>query len=472
MTPPIEAAAEAAEAALIVGEVAEARDQRRTEEAPEQGEEPPQAGPLGLVALLGAFVALGFVSIAVVVVVLALVFMIFMHELGHYVMARRAGMKVTEFFIGFGPRIWSFRRGDTEYGIKAIWAGAYVKIIGMNNLDEVDPADESRTYRQKSYPRRLSVAVAGSAMHFFMALVMLFLVFGIVGRSVSQDRENAVIGELSDPDDFAADLEAAQLDVDDGFAALLESGQTPASAAGLQTGDEVLAVDGREVATFEDLAPVLKDKGGQTVEVTYERAGEVQTTQVQVGRISNGEDDRGFLGVGPSSVTERLGPLDAVEESVSTFAEITTGSVRALVSFFSPSGLSNFTSVAVNAGDDQPANSPVTLGEGNNADEGRIISIYGATRIGADATERGLAEFLFFMVLINIFIGVFNLVPLLPFDGGHVVVATYERIREFGRKTRYHADVYKLMPLTYGVVLVLLTIGVLALYADIFDPVV
>jgi membrane-associated protease RseP (regulator of RpoE activity) len=395
--------------------------------------------------------------------------MIFMHELGHYVMAKRAGMKVTEFFVGFGPRIWSFRRGETEYGVKAIWAGAYVKIIGMNNLEEVDPADEGRTYRQKSYPRRLSVAVAGSAMHFLMALALLFFIFGILGRSENQAQDNGVIGTLSTSDEVATQFEG--LELDDEFAATLDSGQTPATLAGLEPGDEVLAVDDEQVQAFTDIGPILEDKGGETVELTYERDGRVLTTQAVVGRVSDGESSIGFLGVGPNMVTERMAPWTAAGESASTFTEITTESAKALVRFFSPSGLSDFTSLAVNAGDDQP-DAPVSLGESSNADEGRIISIYGAARIGTQATQQGLAELFFFLVLINIFIGVFNLVPLLPLDGGHVAVATYERIREFGRETRYHADVYKLIPLTYGVILVLLTVGVLALYADIFDPVV
>src|SRR4029079_19291502 len=98
---------------------------------------------------------------------------IVLHELGHFLTAKKAGMKCTEFFIGFGPRIWSFRRGETEYGVKAIPAGAYVKIIGMNHLEEVDPSDEERTYRRKPFWRRLSVAVGGSTMHFLIAFVLI-----------------------------------------------------------------------------------------------------------------------------------------------------------------------------------------------------------------------------------------------------------------------------------------------------------
>jgi membrane-associated protease RseP (regulator of RpoE activity) len=465
VTPPIEAAVD------VAGAVAEPASHRDDRGRAEEGQEPRDAGPLGLIALLSALVAIGFLSVPALIVILSLVFMIFMHELGHYITAKRAGMKVTEFFIGFGPRIWSFRRGETEYGIKAIWAGAYVKIIGMNNLEEVDPAEESRTYRQKSYPRRLSVAVAGSAMHFAMALVLLFMVFGIVGRSVNERSENAVIGAVSTPDGVATQFEGLVLS--DEFVAVLESGETPATIAGLESGDEILTIDGESVGSFDDIVPLLADKGGDSVELTYLRDGEEITAATTAGLVSDAEGNSiGFLGVGPNTVTERLTPWDAAGRTVSTFTEITTESVKALVSFFSPSGLSSFTDVAVNAGDDE-ADSPVSLGDsGSSTGESRIISIYGAARIGTQATEEGVAELFFFLVLINIFIGVFNLVPLLPLDGGHVAVATYERIREFSRRGRYHADVYKLIPLTYGVIFVLLTVGVLALYADIFDPVV
>jgi membrane-associated protease RseP (regulator of RpoE activity) len=126
--------------------------------------------PAPAIAMVAGLLALGiFVSWGLVVVIVAIVGMIFLHELGHFVAAKRGGMKVTEFFIGFGPRLWSFRRGETEYGLKLLPAGAYVKVIGMHNLEEVPPEDEPRTYRQASYPRRMAVALAGSTMHFLLA---------------------------------------------------------------------------------------------------------------------------------------------------------------------------------------------------------------------------------------------------------------------------------------------------------------
>src|SRR3990170_2434654 len=117
----------------------------------------------------------------ILIFVAGIFLMIFVHELGHFLTAKRLGIKVEEFFIGFGPRIWSFRRGETEYGIKPIPLGAYVKIVGMHNLDEYDPADADRTYMSKPFWRRVSVAIAGSTMHFVLALVALFVAHAFVG---------------------------------------------------------------------------------------------------------------------------------------------------------------------------------------------------------------------------------------------------------------------------------------------------
>jgi len=133
--------------------------------------------------LLVAFVAwLGYVGgWSLIAFVVAIIVMITLHELGHYLTAKWSGMKVTEYFLGFGPKLWSVRKGETDYGVKLIPAGAYVRIIGMNNLDEVPPEDEPRTYRQQSYPKRVLVASAGSAMHFMLALVCIFTVLTLTG---------------------------------------------------------------------------------------------------------------------------------------------------------------------------------------------------------------------------------------------------------------------------------------------------
>ncbi len=442
-------------------------------EADEAAAEEGRGHPLRLAALAAAVGVLGwFGGLPALAIVGAIVVMIFMHELGHYLTAKAAGMKVTEFFLGFGPRIWSFRRGETEYGLKVIPAGAYVRIIGMNNLDPVEPADEPRTYRQQSYPRRLSVALAGSAMHFLMAFVLAFLALALYGEITEESEERWTVDQSLSAEETLAGFEGLQLTPE--FESLLESGRTPATAAGIEEGDRIVAIDDVEIDVFTDMRQYVQAHPGEEVDVTVERDGETLVLPVTLGSISDGQDTVGYLGVGQDLPRERYGVVESVQRSASAFGEITVESLKGIGRFFTPSGLSSFAEVVVAGPDDDPE--PQTLpGRGTGVsgeDEGRIISIVGAARIGAEATDQeGMVALLRFMVLLNIFIGIFNLIPLLPLDGGHVAVATYERIREVGRRGRYHADVAKLLPLTYGVVIFMVTIGVMALYADLINPV-
>lgn len=400
---------------------------------------------------------------AAVTVVVAILVMVFLHELGHYLTARWGGMKVTEFFIGFGPRLWSFRRGETEYGLKAIPAGAYVKVIGMNNLDEVDPADEARTYRQASFGRRLSVAVAGSAMHFLIALVLLFVLyagFGFGGFITSQAEADALAAER---------VESPEWSIGE------VTGDSLAETVGLQPGDQVSAINGEPVRSFSDLVDIMGGfDPGDRVTFEYVRADEVLTGG---GELTEHPQlpGRGFLGVavadppGPA----RVDPFTAVGKSAAEFGDLTVESTTQLVTFFTPSNLGDFFSRV--AGDDDGEAVPVGGdGEGPAVSEGdgdRILSIYGAARIGTSLTRQGADDLLQFLIILNIFIGIFNMVPLLPLDGGHVALAVYERVRSIGGP-RYHADVAKLLPLIYAVVFVLLTVGVAALWFDITDPVI
>jgi membrane-associated protease RseP (regulator of RpoE activity) len=403
-------------------------------------------------AILAALVAwLGIAGgWAPLVVVLGVVVMIFLHELGHYLTAKWGGMKVTEFFIGFGPRIWSFQRGETEYGLKVIPAGAYVKVIGMNNLDEVDPADEAKTYRQASYPRRMAVAVAGSTMHFLQALLLLFVLYafvGVPGGSLTEDKEWEV-GEVV-PGSAAAD-------------------------AGLQPGDRVLEVDGVRYDTFTAFAEDVAERPGEDVTLSVTRDGDVLQVPVEIG-VAPSDPARGLLGIRRDLVTTTVGPVRAVGASIGDFWDQTTATLG-FIGSFSPT---DFFDSVVSSGDESTAteSSPPPGGgqapASDSPDENRIISIVGAVGIGADLTENGLLGFLLFFVGINITIGIFNLLPVLPLDGGHVVVGTYERIRELLRpgKERYHVDMVKLLPVVYAVFALLVLLGVTTIYMDITDPV-
>lgn len=441
--------------AFGLNDVAEPGHGATPNEAPPETVEVVQSNPLRLLAVIAAVVALGvFVSLPAVIVVMALVFMIFMHELGHYLTARRAGMLVTEFFIGFGPRIWSFKKGEVEYGLKAIPAGAYVRIIGMNNLEEVDPVDEPRTYRQKPFWQRFSVAVAGSTMHFLMAFLLLFTIFvGFGERNLSV----WTIDQITPSEGLTQDGEPVE---------------SPAVVAGLQPGDRIIRVDDDPIDEFTDLKDAIESRPGETVTLVIRRDGE--TVEATTTLLANGPDGaaEGFLGVSGDSPRQRLGVLPAARRAGGEFVTIATQSVVSLGRFFSPSGISNFVDQAMNANDaEEPA--PSTGQPASNADDNRIVSIYGAARIGTQATQAGIVSLLFFLALINIFIGVFNLVPLLPLDGGHVAIAIYEKFKEWriGNHRRYFVDVARLLPVTYGVVAVLISIGVLALYLDIANPI-
>ena len=166
--------------------------------------------------------------------------MIFLHELGHYLTAKSAGMKVTEFFIGFGPRIWSFPRGETEYGVKAIPAGAYVKIIGMHNLEEVDPADEPPHLPGRSRTGGgCRSALAGSAMHFLIALVCLFVLLAVIGLPGGKLGANPL--------------------TDEGWVVEHASRTAaPRTRPGCEPGDRIVSIDGEPVATFDDLREVAR----------------------------------------------------------------------------------------------------------------------------------------------------------------------------------------------------------------------
>src|SRR5205809_3836791 len=120
-------------------------------------------------------------TVGVVLFVVAILVTILIHEAAHFGFAKAFGIKVQEFFVGFGPRLWAVRKGETEYGVKALPLGGYVRIVGMNNLETVDPADEDRSYRAQSFPKRLAVVLAGSAMHFLIAFFLLVIVWSAVG---------------------------------------------------------------------------------------------------------------------------------------------------------------------------------------------------------------------------------------------------------------------------------------------------
>ena len=390
-------------------------------------------------------------------IIAALTVMIFLHELGHYVAAKWSGMKVTEFFLFFGPKLWSFRRGETEYGIKLIPVGAYVRIIGMNNLDECPPEDEARTYRQQSFPKRLLTVSAGSLMHFLQAFVLFLVVFGWIGVPAYTDEAERLGVDFSDSEWVIGSV----------------SEGSGAERAGLEPGDKILSVDGERVQTFGDVTPLIVDRVGDRVGLVVRRDGERLDLSATIGRRP---DDRtqGFLGIGgafPDGPTVTGGPVRSVRVAAEFTGSTITRTIGALTGFFT-GGVGDFASSVVDGGS---GTGSAVGGSGgpraaDDGDENRLVSIYGVARLGADLSEDGMAGFLLLLAFVNVSIGVLNMAPLLPLDGGHAAIAIYERIRSIGGR-RHMADVSRLLPLTYAVFLALVLVGVSAIYLDIVDPI-
>jgi membrane-associated protease RseP (regulator of RpoE activity) len=446
-------------------------------------EEPEERSRLVSTLLLAAAIAalVWFGGWGITLAVLGFVISIFLHEMGHYLTAKASGMKVTEFFLAFGPRLWSFRRGETEYGVKAIPAGAYVKIIGMNNLDEVDPADEAKAYRQKPYHQRLAVAFGGPGMNLLIGLVLIWVVLVFWGQS--GDPSRWTVDEISNQDAVAARIEQFDPDLEQPanqeLLAAFAAGEGPAQVAGIEQGDRVVAIDGQEVDDFGEMSDYIRAHPGDEVTLEIERDGETIEATTTIGTIANGVDgeEGGFLGLGAAPPErETSSPIAAVPESFQLVGEQIVGAVQGIGRVFTPSGLGdawNALSDNVDGTESARESAPPSprAGAATTGDEERAVSIVGAASIGGQIAEQGFGGLLAFLAAVNIFLAVFNLVPLLPFDGGHIVVATYEKIREMiSGERRYMADVSKLIPLTYGVVMVIAVFGFLLISNDILDP--
>lgn len=388
-------------------------------------------GALGVAAFVALIALLGLFSIWWLVFVAGVLVAVTLHELGHFLTARWTGMKATQFFVGFGPRVWSFRRGETEYGLRLLPLGAFVRIIGMNNMDEVPPEDEARTYRSKSYPRRLLVISAGSLTHMILAVVLLFVVYVGDGERVARD---------------GAEVEA-----------VVEGG--PAAAAGVRPGDVVLAVAGQPVGEPGDLGRIVQEHAaGDVVPLTVQRdAGRVELAVTLAANDDDGSPLYGkpFIGVASNTVLETIDHSvpaaagNAVTDIFPAAWDMTKGAVKVL----------------------NPVNMFTHLAGTNDDLETRPTTLVGVTGLSDDVGESdGIFGILYLLAVLNVFVGVFNMLPLLPLDGGHAAIATYERLRERDGR-RYHADVAKMMPLAMAVMTVLLFLFVSGLYLDITDPV-
>jgi membrane-associated protease RseP (regulator of RpoE activity) len=369
-------------------------------------------------------------TIDTLAIIFGIVALIMLHEAGHYFTAKRAGMKVTEFFLGFGPRVWSVRRGETEYGVKAIPAGGYVRIVGMSNLEDVDPDEEPRTFRNASFGNRLTVILAGVTVNFILAYFLIYV--ALIGRGL--------------PDTLEADVQRVLPN-------------SPAAAAGVRDGDRIIGVNGQRLDVDRDIGEGLEDRAGEPTTIVVERDGGTVALEAVPEPRSN-SDNSGIIGVsvGQSVSSYRsFNPIEAVPESASTMAQITRDTGAGIGRLFSPDGIERYSR---NFTGDEPK-------QGSPAAEERPRSIIGIVDIGGELVGGNVWSLLFLLGAINLIVALFNLIPLLPFDGGHAAVAIYEQTASKIRGREVRVDFRKLVPVTALVLVVFLTLGLSAMFLDI-----
>ncbi|MFD0691315.1 M50 family metallopeptidase [Actinomadura fibrosa] len=384
--------------------------------------------------------------------VVALLVSVMLHEGGHLLTAKRFGMKATQYFVGFGPTLWSRRRGETEYGVKAIPLGGFVKIVGYTPLEEIDPADRERAFYRQPAGRRAVVIGAGVAANLAFAFLLLMLMALTVGV-----REPGSV--TTTVDEVTACVPAGVRDgCGDGRP------RSPASAAGLRPGDRVVSFGGTPVADWTQLRDAIGGaEPGRTVPVVVERPGAPRPLTVPVTLADVG--GKPFVGIAARVVGggyERTGPINAAVFAARGLGAAFTGIGEVVVDL--PSAIPKLFSP-----------------ERESTPGGQVGSVVGATEVSgqifsSESSARDkLTLYLSLVVSVNIFLGALNVLPLLPLDGGHLAVVAYERARARlarfrGRPDPGTVDMTKLLPITYLAVLILVGLGVLLILADVVNP--
>ena len=368
--------------------------------------------------------------------VVALLFSVMVHEFGHYITARKFGMWVSEFFLGFGKKIWSFRRGETEFGLKAIPAGGYCKIEGMAPNDELPQGQEHRAFYKASSAKKLIVLSAGSFLHFVLGFILLFTLFVGIGTNQVLPVINEVVPNSA------------------------------AQAAGIQAGDEIVAINGNKVVEWYKDVEAIRESQGADLTLEINRDGQLLTVVTQARLTDIDGTERYVLGIINDFGLKRSGFLVSIKNSAIVTQSFLTESVKSLGKL--------------------PEKIPALWGatvRGEERDANGLVGVVGVARVSGEAVgsdkltpmER-LATFVLIVASLNIFVGVFNLLPILPLDGGHMAVAIADEIRAFfarlrGRPRPAPIDVTVLTPITMVVFVILATLTLLLLVADVINPV-
>jgi membrane-associated protease RseP (regulator of RpoE activity) len=431
--------------------------------------------------------------IGILIFAIGLLLSIALHELGHMAPAKKFGVKVPQYMVGFGPTLWSKVKGETEYGLKGIPLGGYIRMIGMfppnpkgvqdpeklgrmgqliesareEVLAEISPEDEPRTFYRLSVPKKLTVMFGGPFMNLVIATILFTISLSVIGRPVVSTTVSDVVACVptsANPNGIAS------------TSGTCEGGtSTPASEIGLAPGDKLLTVNGVEISAWDDLGTALSDQAGNVVDVTYlTSSGETVTKNVEVAALEspvfgdNGDATgeftiRGFLGVTPSFELEQ----SPVSEVPGFMATVTASSIAALMEF--PARVFGLAGDLFTEAPRDPEGPVSVVGigriSGQIASSEEVPTIYKA------------GDLITLLASVNLFLFVFNMVPILPLDGGHIAGALYEGARRQIARVRRKplpgpVDTAKMLPVAYAMSLVLLAMSAIVILADIIKPIV
>ncbi len=422
-------------------------------------------------------IALGIVLFAV-----GILASVALHELGHLLPAKRFGVHVPQYMVGFGPTLFSRRRGETEYGLKAIPLGGYVRLSGMypptragrrarvfdrlvedarrDALADIPRGAEHRAFYRLAPWKKLIVMAGGPAMNLLLGLFLLVLAFGVVGQpratvDLTLSSVSRCILPSGAPPSSTCPPGAAP---------------SPARAAGLRAGDRIESVGRTRVDSWDAASAAIAAASGPTP-ITVARDGVTRTVTVDVPRVARPDPTdptrtvtRGFIGVQPagSLAYDHLGPGGIA----SAYGQQVGGTAKVLVRF--PQRLADIARLTF-------SNQPRSVDS--------PVGIVGASRFGGEVAAQQdipprarVSTFLGILASVNIALAVFNLVPLLPLDGGHIAGALWESLRRRLARARNRpdpgfVDVARALPIAYAVTLVVVASSALLLYADVVNPV-
>jgi membrane-associated protease RseP (regulator of RpoE activity) len=424
-------------------------------------------------------------ALGVVLFFLGVVASIALHEVGHMVPAKKFGVKVTQYFVGFGKTLWSVKRGDTEYGVKMFPLGGFIRMIGMLppekrdvngkvkgftggvlgkliadaravEYEHITAADQDRLFYKKVWWKKVIVMAGGPMMNVFLAVIILGSVFMLLGVS----KPTLTVASVADCVQPASAASAVCKPSDPA---------SPARTAGFRAGDHIVSIDGTPMTSWNQLTEVVRDSAGRTLAIVVQRHGTRVTLNANpaVNKLFSLNDptkfvNAGFLGVSPTEVRQRQ-DLGFVFSTMGNYTEATG---KALVTM--PSRLWGVAKAAVGLEKRDPS-SP--------------MSFVGASRVAGEVASSGqidvvgkIATLLTLLGVINLFVALFNFIPLLPLDGGHIAGALYEAVRRGWARLRRqpdpgYADVAQMLPIAYVAASVLVVLGVLLIWTDIVNPI-